>query len=264
MRSPTWLRSLAIAVALVAAATLGARADSVDDLIRELATTDSYKIKVQVCLSLGKKGDTRAVPILSGALRDDNPTVRLVAAQALGKIGDSSALSALQTAAADPVASVASMAKQAIAAIGKGRPGGPISKGGARFYINVGPLANKSHGGGPEAVRMFRDYLVRELKKTPSVTVDGGLQRGQTGYYVDGNIVRLTTQPAGSFSEVSCDLKVLVATWPAKSIIMWTDGGATVQVGTSPSQQATGMRDCLEAAVQGVRENIASFLKAQQ
>ena len=39
------------------------------------------------------------------------------------------------------------------------------------------------------------------------------MQRGQTGYYVDGNIVRLTTQPAGSFAEVSCDLKVVLATW---------------------------------------------------
>lgn len=52
--------------------------------------------------------------------------------------------------------------------------------------------------------------------------------------------------------------------YPGKSIIMWTDGGATVQVGTRPGQEAAGMRECLEAAVQGLRENIATFLKAQQ
>src|SRR5215468_2724570 len=111
--------------ALVLALTLAplcasARADSVDDLIRTLATTDSYKIKVQVCLGLGKKGDRRAVPILSGALHDENATVRLVAAQALGKIGDSSALDALNGATRDPERSVANAARTAIDAIKRG------------------------------------------------------------------------------------------------------------------------------------------------
>jgi hypothetical protein len=245
-----------------------AYADSVDDLIRTLATTDSYKVKVQAVLALGKKGDRRAVSILSGALRDDNATVRMVAAQALGKIGDSSVLGALATAERDPVGSVASQAKAAIEAIHKASlSGGSHSGGGgAKFYINVGPLSNKSKSslGGADATKMFRDYLVRELRTTPGVTLDGGMQRGQTGYYIDGNIISLTNRPAGSFNEISCDLKVLVATWPAKSIIMWTDGGATVQVGRSPSAESSGMRDCLEAAVQSVKENIATFLKAQQ
>src|SRR5439155_20314650 len=135
----------------------------------------------------------------------------------------------------DPVATVAAAAREAISAIGRAtRANGAAAAGGtAKFYINVGPLANRAAGGGSDAVKLFRQFLVRDLKRTPNVSLDGGIQRGQTGYYVDGNIVRLTTQPAGSFSEISCDLKVLLATWPGKSIIMWTDGGATVQVGAS-------------------------------
>ncbi len=241
-----------------------ARGDKIDDLIQTLVTTDSYKVRVQVCLVLGRSGDRRAVSALEGALRDDHAAVRMVAAQALGKIGDASALAALQTATRDPNQPVAQAAKQAIAAIQTRASRTSPGAGGAKFYLSVGPLANKSRGGGPDAVRLFREYLVRELKKTPNVALDGSMQRGQTGYYVDGNIVRLTTQPAGSYSEVSCDLKVLLATYPGKSIIMWTDGGATVQVGNRPGQAEAGMRECLEAAVQGVRENIATFLKAQQ
>src|SRR5215471_13846293 len=159
MRSRTG-RVLALAFALLAA-NASAWADSVDDLIRTLATTDSYKVKVQVCLGLGKKGDKRAVPILSGALHDENSTVRLVAAQALGKIGDSSAMDALNTAARDHDAAVANAARMVIEAIKKsGRSGMQASSGGGKFYIAVGPLANKSRGGGPEAVKMFREYLV--------------------------------------------------------------------------------------------------------
>src|SRR5262245_48215254 len=122
--------------ALVVALTLAplcarARADSVDDLIRTLATTDSYKVKVQVCLGLGKKGDKRAVPILTGALQDENATVRLVAAQALGKIGDSSALDKLNTASRDHESSVAHAARLAIESIKRsGKSGGPHGGGG--------------------------------------------------------------------------------------------------------------------------------------
>src|SRR5262245_53227257 len=238
--------------------------DKVDDLIQTLVTTDSYKVRVQVCLVLGRSGDRRAVPALSGALKDDSPAVRLVAAQALGRLGDTGAVPALNAALHDPVANVAAAARQALANLDRAASANGSANGGAKFFINVGPLSNRSRGGGTDAVKLFRLYLVRELKKTPNVSVDGTVSRGQTGYYVDGNIVRLTTQPAGAYSEVSCDLKVVVATWPAKSIIMWTDGGATVQVGASAASAEAGMRDCLEAAVQGVRENIATFLKAQK
>src|SRR5262249_13550186 len=150
--------------------------------------------------------------------------------------------------------SVAQAARAAIDAIRRAGARVPTqAPGAARFYINVGPLSSKAKGGGPEAVRMFREYRVAELRRTPGGRLDGGMQKGQTGYYVDGNIVQLSS----SLNEISCDLKVLVATYPGKSIIMWTDGGASVQGGAG----TPAMRDCLEAAVKGVSENIATFLK---
>ena len=251
-------RVLALACALMLAPVSAVRADTVDDLIRTLATTDSYKVKVQVCLGLGKKADKRAVPILSGALHDENATVRMVAAQALGKIGDPSSIDGLNALLRDPEESVANAARNAIEAIKKASKAGPsqAAGGGAKFFINVGPMANKSRGGGPEAVKIFRDSLVSELRHTPGVSLDGSMQKGQVGYYIDGNIVQISS----TSNEFSCDLKVLVATWPSKSIIMWTDGGASVQGGMGGS----AMRDCLEAATKSVSENIATFLKAQR
>jgi hypothetical protein len=252
------LLALSLGFILVAHAV---QADKIDALVQTLATTDSYKVKVQICLLLGKSRDPRAVSPLGQALGDENPTVRLVAAEALGKIGDRAGLAALRAAASDANGGVARAARAAIAAIE--RSGGGAAQSG--FFISVGPMANKSHGGGPEATRIFRESLVRELRKTPGVSLDGAPHpRPGSSYYVDGNIVRLQAQAAGGGLEISCDLKVLVATYPQKSILMWTDGGATVQTGRGAAQEQAGTRDCLEAAVTGIRENIASFLAGRR
>src|SRR5215510_13080443 len=189
MRAPVRPAGRFICALVLALAALGgwSAPDKVDDLIQTLVTTDSYKVRVQVCLVLGRSGDRRAVPALAGALKDDNPAVRLVAAQALGRLGDSGAGPALNAALHDPVANVAAAARQALANLDRAASAnGSASPGGARFFINVGPLSNRSRGGGTDAVRLFRQFLLRELKKTPSVAVDGTLSRGQTGYYVDG------------------------------------------------------------------------------
>src|ERR1041384_1986666 len=95
----------ALALALAVLGGWGAF-DKVDDLIQTLVTTDSYKVRVQVCLVLGRSGDRRAVPARSGALQEDNPAVRLVAAQALGRLGDAGAAPALNAAVQDPVPGV--------------------------------------------------------------------------------------------------------------------------------------------------------------
>jgi hypothetical protein len=119
-----------------------------------------------------------------------------------------------------------------------------------------------------------RDVLLRELASTKSVTVTwagGGTpdaaalkKKKMTGYYLDGSIVRLTSSPSGSYTEVSCDLKMFIASYPAKSMIMFTSGGAAVQTGSSARAEEAARRDCLEAAAQAVHQNVVTFLKSQE
>jgi hypothetical protein len=248
-----------------------ARADKVDDLSEALLSDPSYKVRVQAALVLGKLGDKRAVPALQKALKDSNPSVRGVACSSLGRIGDPAAIPALKDATKDEEYFVRQAAEKALSQLSATTQ---VSPGKAKFYLNIGGVANKAKSGGPDASRMVRDVLVRELVKTPNVTLgwDGGgppdatalKKRKMTGYYLDGSIVRLSTTPSGSFSEVSCDLKMFIATWPAKSMIMFTTGGAAVQSGSSPKAEDAARKDCLEAAAQAVHQNVVTFLQAQE
>jgi hypothetical protein len=255
-RRRRWLAALGLLVLLLAAP---ARADKVDDLIQVLGSDDSYKVRVQAALVLGKLKDKRAVPSLVKALVDENPTVRAVAAQALGAIGDDKAVSALKKASiSDESEFVRREAQQAIKKLSASSTVPTPSA--ARFFMALGPMTGKSKKVSADSVEIFKNALQRELGKTPGVTLEPGGDRGRTGYWIDGSIVRLTVQQQGGFTEITCDVKVLVASWPGKAIIMWTDGGATVQTGAS---DPNGRKDCIEAATQSIQQNIAAFLKAQ-
>jgi hypothetical protein len=247
-----------------------ARADKVEDLARTLASDPSYKVRVQAALVLGKLGDKRAVPHLIKALKDANATVRAVSCGALGKLGDTSAVEPLKEAAKDGENMVRQSAEKALQQL---QVAPPPTAGKVKYYINIGGVANKAKLGGPEASKYVREVLQRELSHTANVTTtwEGGApdaaalkKRKMTGYYLDGSIIRLSTTTSGNSAEISCDLKMFIATYPAKSMIMFTSGGAAVQTGASAKAEEAARRDCLEAAAQAVHQNVVTFLKSQE
>src|SRR5262249_21179386 len=86
---------------------------------------------------------------------------------------------------------------------------------------------------------------------------------GMLGFYIDGNVTHLDDAASGSASETSCDVKVLVARWPSKSIISWTNAGATVQSGSRPRDKDIAHHDCLEASAGQLAEDLTKFFKSQ-
>lgn len=256
-----------------------AAADKIDDLTRALMQDSSYKVRVQAALVLGKLGDKRAVPALIQALRDENETVRGVAATSLGRIGDKSSASALMVAStSDTSEFVRAQARKAldVVANGGGEGDGALTaappKAGAKYYVAIDFSATGK--GGAEYSRMVRQALQQELQKLPAVTlsVAGGgapsasvlASRHLQGFVVDGNIQRLSASPAGGQMQIDCDLKALVATFPDRSIKMMTTEGASLQTGSSPNDQNSGKRDCLNAAVEAVRDDVSKFLQTQR
>jgi len=86
---------------------------------------------------------------------------------------------------------------------------------------------------------------------------------GLLGFYIDGNITRLEDVMAAGTSETNCDVKVMVARWPTKSIIMWTSAGASLQSGSRPRDKENARRDCLEASAGQLSEDLGRFFKSQ-
>jgi hypothetical protein len=235
-----------------------------DDLGKALQDP-SYKVRVQAALVLGKLKDPRAVPALRLALRDENATVRGTAAASLGLIGDSSARDALEGAAQDVDPFVKGQAQKALAMLGGGSRPGPGPKN-AKFYLAIGFSAGGKAG--PEAAQMVRDALARELQKLPGVTLNVGggepsaavlSQKKLQGFMVDGTIQRLTATLSGGGSQIDCDLKAFVATYPGKSIKMMTTEGASLQAGASERESAK--RDCINAAAEAIRDDVDKYLK---
>ena len=254
------------ALLLAAASARGASDVKVDELCRAVIEDGNYKVRVQAALVLGKLGDPRAVRPLIKALGDSNKTVRGIAASALGQLGDAAAVEPMRDLLrheSDPF--VRGQAEKAIGALSGGGGGGP--KRGAKIYVNFGAFVGGVKSAGPDASKMLQEALSRELGKMPIVTLTLSPadqhnfgKSGMSGFYIDGNITKL--EDSGG-NETSCDVKVMVARWPQKSIIMWTNAGASVQSGSRPRDKENARKECLEASARGLSEDLVNFLKAQ-
>jgi HEAT repeat protein len=262
------VRACLLALLLVAASAHAAGSDvRVEDLCRAVIDDSNYKVRVQAALVLGKLGDARAVQPLIKALADQNKTVRGIAAQALGQLGDSSAVDPLRALLRRESESfVRGQAERAVAVLSAGGGGGKRAK----IYVNFGGFVGGVKSAGAEASKILHEALSRELGKLPIVTLTLSAadqhnfgKSGMSGFYIDGNITKLEDSSASGGSETSCDVKVMVARWPQKSIIMWTNAGASVQSGSRPRDKENARKDCLEASARGLSEDLVNFLKAQ-
>jgi hypothetical protein len=262
--------ALALALGLGAVAARAAQPPvKVEELTKALIEDPNYKVRVQAALVLGRLGDHAAMPSLVKALSDQNKTVRAIAAQALGQLGDhegADPLRDLLKREGDPF--VRSQAEKALALVQSESAGGGRK---AKIYLNFGPFTGGVKSAGTDAAKVIHDALARELGKLAVVTLTLGPaeqkafpgKSGMLGFYIDGNITRLDDAPAGGSSETSCDVKVMVARWPSKSIILWTNAGASLQSGSRPQDKVSARKDCLEASAGQLAEDLGKFFKAQ-
>jgi hypothetical protein len=257
---------LAGLLALAAPARAGQPPVKVEELTKALLEDPNYKVRVQAALVLGRLGDKKALPSLIKALDDGNKTVRAIAAQALGQLADHDAgdpLRALLKREGDPF--VRTQAEKALALV----TADSGSKK-AKIYLNFGPFTGGVKSAGADAAKVIHDALSQELGKLQAVTLTQPAgdpkafpKTGMQGFYIDGNITRLDDLPAGGSNETSCDVKVMVARWPSKSIILWTNAGASLQSGNRPQDKVNARKDCLSAAAGQLAEDLGKFFKAQ-
>jgi len=277
-------RAACLRVATIAALLVGltrgtpARADNVDQLINQLATASSDKVRLSAALNLTKLADPRAIlPLVKALGNDSDETVRSAAAVGLGEMVDAKtksniknlAVSTLKTAAASDSSSlVREQAAQALKAIGVTAPtpvqapSSATGGGASAIYVNIGPMSSKTGDTASDA--KLKALMVKVATKTMgkvasnmALTWPGGLPtkaqldaKSTMGFYVDGTVNELKVKQSGSSATVSCKINMLLASFPDKSIFGLLDGRASVQSSGSASEVALASEDCVSAVVE--------------
>jgi hypothetical protein len=249
---------------LLAAWATPAHADRVDDLCRSLTSDSSWRVRLQAAVVLGKLRDPRSVPSLLHALSDENETVRGLSAQVLGEIGEPSVVMALDRLRRnDPSQFVRNRAGDALAKIA---PDSQASAGGGSraLHVEVGGVGMKGARGSPEMMARLREYIIRELSRTPGLTLEG---KPLSGFLIDSSITNVSRRLTDQWVEITCEVSFVVGRLPSRAMVMMTSGGATVQaprMGLRPDKEKALQFDALEGAVQGAHENLLAFLKTQK
>jgi hypothetical protein len=251
---------LATVLTVLVAARVG-WAGKVEDLSKALLTDSSFKVRVQAALLLGKLGDKGGTNALIKALDDEDRSVRAMAAQSLGKLGGGSAAPALKALLGhEQDAFVSTQIKIALSALEdqevKDR----------KIFVTVGPFSGGVKLADTSILALLQTSLRQALQKLPKLTFSETPAKGrghtpQLGFLVDGNVSRL--QEVFGVGETSCEIKLMVARWPSKSIILWTSAGAAVQAGRRDADKLTARRECIEATAGQLGDSLLEFFRSQ-
>jgi hypothetical protein len=224
-------------------------------------------VRLQAVVVLGKLRDPRSVPSLLRALGDENETVRGLSAQVLGEIGAPSVVMELDRARrSDSSAFVRNRAAEALAKIAPDSQGHASGGGGGNraLHVEVGGIGMKGGRGSPEMTARLREYIIRELSRTPGLTLEG---KPLSGFLIDSSITNVSRRLTDQWVEITCEVSFVVGRLPSRAMVMMTSGGATVQaprMGMRPDKEKALQFDALEGAVQGAHENLLAFLKTQK
>lgn len=237
-----------------------ARADARSDyLIKLLRTSDSFRVRVQSCLSLAAtESEPTVLRALERSLDDKHPAVRKAAALALKRHSDPSSLTALRAHRNDRDANARAAILEAITAIdGAGAN--------AKYYVGIGSPGNRA-AASSSAIALLRPALLREVRKIDGVRVapDNETNRqarkalsanNLTGYYVDSSLVSL--EPSGQ--GVTAVVSVVLNTYPGRNMRAMLQGRATYPAGGMSEQS---IQKALEGAVAGAMRRMPQALAA--
>ncbi len=241
-------------------------------LTRLLATSDTFRVRAQAAVSLGRlEPDEAIVSALAAALGDPHPAVRTAAASSLERLADPAALPALRRARRDRDRSVRRAVNSAIRAlerVARSRRDRPESRGGqgAEFYVGIGMPGNQA-GVDSATLRRARAFIEGRLREMDGVQVAPEresvaqarrvLQRQRlTGYYIDASIVSVEESGGGTRAVVS----VILNTYPGRDMRAILQGAATVPGGRGPA----AARQAIEGALRGALRRLPQAMEASR
>ncbi len=265
-------------IACVALSAIPARADRVTDFAHVLATGRDARTRLVAAIGLVRTQDERAVPPLMRALSDDDTTVRGVAAAALGKLGDVRAIPALERALSDSNPFVRDKARESLSllraiadraktVVPREAPPPPLvvtpPTKDTRAFVTVKSTYNRTLSGGKPMAAEMRRYLEDELGHTREVSLDVASHGKSDAFTIDGSITEISKKLNGPYIEVSCNVSLVVGTYPDGRVLTMVSGGATVQMpkrSWKPAMEKSVQLDALANAVKGAHQSLVGYL----
>ncbi len=261
------IRFLFLSLASLFLLVLPARAaDNLDVLINTLKTADNYKVRVTAAMLLSKhKGEAKAFAALLYTLNnDENETVQGTAALSLGKLGNKEAVPDLEKAAKSKKAFLKENAKKALEMLTDACP--EVDLKGKQIYLNIANLEmTGATSDKTEILAALRELLSGQGGEVPYLTMlfpgckdpsESDLKKKKLkGFMIDG-----TLEVTVDSGEVVCDLKLIVATFPGKSIKMMNSANAGVTGKLTPATIKTCIKHATPAAFAGVKQFLARSL----
>jgi hypothetical protein len=265
-----WLASVVLFAVVAASGTARATGSKIDDLSAALLGDPSFKVRTQAALLLGKLGDKAGIEPLIRGLGDDNRTVRAMAAQSLGKLGGDKAVVALKTLREREKDSfVRGQIEKALAALAAAPVPATEDVKDRRLYLKVGPFTGGTKAADADLIGLLRDTLRKSLGDLRHVGMLEGpeertlLRSGKPAFLVDGNVLKMEEREAGSMLETKCEVKLLIARLPSRSVILWTSAGAAVQGGKRERDKQIARQDCIEASANQLADSLLGYFKSQ-
>lgn len=270
------LRLTVLFVALLAVAgppivQAGERRANLENTLRQ---DRSPQLRQRAAVSLGELGDTAAMPsLILSLLGDRESSVRAACADALAALAEPGAQHALRAATHDENELVR---RQASAALNKLVPptDGERSGIGQHVTIVVGRMGSKAKSGTmPDIPLRLREAVIKEMRGTGEIDVIEDLKNAgdaRSGYSVDSSVTRLVrrTTPAGEL-EIACDISMIIANLPGRSVVGMVSGGASVIGPRGPSTRPTKAflesleSEALTQAVKETHSSLVTFLRHQ-
>ncbi len=288
------MRALAVVTAWLLLCR-AARADTIDTNIHQM-TSSSYKVRLAAALALSKSYDPRAVIALADALlKDDDSTIRRVAALALGKMIDARTADDARELGLEALASAATQdADQRVRATARGaqqdlagvrrpkrdahdvKPTGRDARPGV--FVNVDSATDQSKLAPRDAGDRLTRIVKASVERTGYATSWPGGLPTQTelttshsrAFIVASTVKKIEISRVSHQTQISCKVEIRIAPWSG------TDGGekweankaasasgsAKATTGNSDREIAGGVRDCLEAVAEDVTaRQVLPFLK---
>jgi hypothetical protein len=282
------MRALAVVAAWLLLSGSAARADTIDTSIRQMADS-SYKVRLAAALALSKSHDPRAVIALADALgKDDDSTVRRVAALALGKMIDARTaedarelgLDSLADAAANDldhkVRTTAAHAQQDLAGLRRKKRDPRGDK--PEVFVNIDNTTDQSKVAPSDAGERLAKIVRKSVERTGySTSWPGGLptqtelsSAHSRAFIIASTVKKIEISKVSRQTQISCKVEIRVAPWSGSdggekweaNKAASASGSAKAVTGNTDREIAGGVRDCLEAVAEDVTaRQVMPFLK---